>query len=109
LKNDISSQTIKQLNHNWKVNIGELSTQIQVVFNKINRREEIVVLSETLLNLIDSNGNLLYQKKLDFEPMCFYAYNITDENYTKNQIFDLMCLISSTYHHIMIYKGFQLA
>ena len=109
LKNDISSQTIKQLNHNWKVNIGELSTQIQVVLNKINRREEIVVLSETLLNLIDSNGNLLYQKKLDFEPMCFYAYNITDENYTKNQIFDLMCLISSTYHHIMIYKGFQLA
>ena len=109
LKNDISSQTIKQLNHIWKVNIGELSTQIQVVFNKINRREEIVVLSETLLNLIDSNGNLLYQKKLDFEPMCFYAYNITDDNYTKNQIFDLMCLISSTYHHIMIYKGFQLA
>ena len=40
--------------------------------------------------------------------MCFYAYNITDDNYIKNQIFDLMCLISSTYHHIMIYKGFQL-
>ena len=109
LKNDMSSQTVKQFNHIWKVNIGELSTQIQVVFNKINRREEIVVLSETLLNLINSNGTLLYQKKLDFEPMCFYAYNITDENYTKNQIFDLMCLISSTYHHIMIYKGFQLA
>ena len=109
LKNDMSSQTVKQFNHIWKVNIGELSTQIQVVFNKINRREEIVVLSETLLNLINSNGTLLYQKKLDFEPMCFYAYNITDENYTKNQIFDLMYLISSTYHHIMIYKGFQLA
>ena len=109
LKNDMSSQTVKQFNHIWKVNIGELSTQIQVVFNKINRREEIVVLSETLLNLINSNGTLLYQKKLDFEPMCFYAYNITDENYTKNQIFDLMCLISSTYHHIMIYKGFQLS
>ena len=109
LKNDMSSQIVKQFNHIWKVNIGELSTQIQVVFNKINRREEIVVLSETLLNLINSNGTLLYQKKLDFEPMCFYAYNITDENYTKNQIFDLMCLISSTYHHIMIYKGFQLA
>ena len=109
LKNDMSSQIVKQFNHIWKVNIGELSTQIQVVFNKINRREEIVVLSETLLNLINSNGTLLYQKKLDFEPMCFYAYNITDENYTKNQIFDLMCLISSTYHHIMIYKGFQLS
>ena len=109
LKNDKSSQTVKQLNHAWKVNLGELSTQIQVVYNKISRKEEIVVLTETLLNLINSNGTLLYQKKLDFEPMCFYAYNITDENYTKNQIFDLMCLISSTYHHIMIYKGFQLA
>ena len=109
LKNDINTQAVKQFNHIWKVNLGELSTQIQVVFNKINRREEIVVLSETLLNLINSNGTLLYQKKLDFEPMCFYAYNITDDNYTKNQIFDLMCLISSTYHHIMIYKGFQLA
>ena len=99
----------KQFNHTWKVNIGELSTQMQVIFNKINKREEIVILSETLLNLIDSNGVLLYQKKLDFEPMCFYAYNITDDNYVHNQIFDLMCLISSTYHHIMIYKGYQLA
>ena len=68
-----------------------------------------MVLTETLLNLINSNGTLLYQKKLDFEPMCFFAYNITDDDYIKNQKFDLMCLISSTYHHIMIYKGFQLA
>ena len=109
LKNDNASQIVKSFNHIWKVNLGELSTQMQVIYNDINKREEIVVLSETLLNLINSNGTLLYQKKLDFEPMCFYAYNITDDNYIKNQIFDLMCLISSTYHHIMIYKGFQLA
>ena len=109
LKNDNASQIVKSFNHIWKVNLGELSTQMQVIYNNINKREEIVVLSETLLNLINSNGTLLYQKKLDFEPMCFYAYNITDDNYIKNQIFDLMCLISSTYHHIMIYKGFQLA
>ena len=100
---------VKQFNHTWKVNLGELSTQIQVIFNEIKKKQEIVVLSETLLNLIDSNGILLYQKKLDFEPMCFYAYNITDEKYEKNLVFDLMCLISSTYHHIMIYKGYQLA
>ena len=100
---------VKEFNHTWKVNLGELSTQIQVIINKLNKKEEIVVLSETLLNLIDSNGITLYQKKLDFEPMCFYAYNITDEKYEKNNVFDLMCLISSTYHHIMIYKGFQLA
>ena len=109
LKNDNASQIVKSFNHIWKVNLGELSTQMQVIYNNINKREEIVVLSETLLNLINSNGTLLYQKKLDFEPMCFNAYNITDDNYIKNQIFDLMCLISSTYHHIMIYKGFQLA
>jgi len=100
---------VKEFNHIWKANLGESSTQIQVIFNELSKKEEIVVLTETLLNLIDSNGVLLYQKKLDFEPMCFYAYNITDDNYKKNQVFDLMCLISSTYHHIMIYKGFQLA
>jgi hypothetical protein len=100
---------VKQYNHVWKVNLGELSTQMQIIFNTTNKKEEIVVLSETMLNLIDSNGILLYQKKLDFEPMCFYAYNITDDNYVKNNVFDLMCLISSTYHHIMIYKGYQLA
>ena len=106
LKNDNTSQNVRQSNHIWKINLGELATQMQIVFNKLNKRDEIVVLTETLLNLINSNGTLLYQKKLDFEPMCFYAYNISDNNYIKNQIFDLMCLISSTYHHIMIYKGF---
>ena len=100
---------LKEFNHTWKVILGELSTQMQIILNKLNKKEEIVILSETLLNLVDSNGVLLYQKKLDFEPMCFYAYNITDDKYEKNNVFDLMCLISSTYHHIMIYKGFQLA
>ena len=111
LKNDATgSQIKKQCNHNWKVNLGELSTQMQIVRNDLhNKKEEIVILSETLLNLINGNGVLLYQKKLDFEPMCLYAYNITDENYKKNDIFDLMCMISSTYHHIMIYKGLELA
>ena len=66
LKNDNASQIVKSFNHIWKVNIGELSTQMQVIYNNINKREEIVVLSETLLNLINSNGTLLYQKMLDF-------------------------------------------
>ena len=105
----LKGNTAQKFNHTWKVNLGELSTQMQIIFNKITKREEIVVLSETLLNLIDSNGVLLYQKKLDFDPMCFYAYNISDETYSANQVFDLMCLISTTYHHIMIYKGYQLA
>jgi len=97
------------MNHIWKINLGEIATQMQILLNKFNKREEIIILTDTLLNLINSNGTLLYQKKLDFEPMCFLGYNTSDDNYIKNQIFDLMCLISSTYHHIMIYKGFQLA
>ena len=55
LKNDNASQIVKSFNHIWKVNLGELSTQMQVIYNNINKREEIVVLSETLLNLINSN------------------------------------------------------
>ena len=106
--NAIGSGKVKEFNHIWKANLGELSTQMQIILNKFNKKEEIVVLTETLLNLIDANGIILYQKKLDFEPMCFYAYNITDNSYKPNNVFDLMCLISSTYHHIMIYKGFQL-
>lgn len=109
LKKSNNQNSINQFNHLWKVNLGELSTQIQIIYNKINKKEEIVILSETLLNLINENGQLTYQKKLDFEPMCFYAYNITDPKYQPNQIFDLMCLISSTYQHILVYKGFELS
>ena len=92
-------------NHQWKANIGELAIQIQIIFNSINKKEEVVVLSETMLNLINENGNLVYQKKLDYEPRTFYAYNITDPKYQTNKLFDLMCMISTSSNHILIYKG----
>ena len=96
-------------NHQWKVNLGELAIQIQTIYNNFNKKEELVVLSETMLNLINENGNLKYQKKLDFEPRTFYAYNITDPKYQTNKIFDLMCMISTSSNHILIYKGIALA
>ena len=108
-KSSSSSQSDNRITHQWKVNIGELTKQIEIINNTLNKKEEIVALSETLLNLIDSNGKILYQRKLDFEPMTFKAYNITDDKYVPNKIFDLMCMVATNANHILIYKGINLA
>ena len=104
-----SSQGQDRITHQWKANIGELTKDIQIIYNTLTKKEEIVSLSETLLNLIDSNGRITYQRKLDFEPMTFKVYNITDEKYVQNKIFDLMCMIATSANHILIYKGINLA
>ena len=39
---------------------------------------------------------MTYQKKLDFEPLAFKVYNITDDKYKINGYFDLMCMVTST-------------
>ena len=96
-------------NHTWKVNIGELTIQMEIIYNNLNKKQEIVILSETMLNLINENGVLVYQKKLDFEPRTFYVYNITDTKYQTNKFFDLMCMIATSSNHILIYKGITLA
>ena len=38
-----------------------------------------------MLNLINENESLIYQKKLDYEPRTFYVYNITDLKYQTNK------------------------
>ena len=92
----------------WKAVIGELTKKIDVVSNEISKREEIVILSETLLNIVDSNGKILYQRKLDYEPMTLKAYNITDDKYIPNKQCDIMCMIATNSNHILIYKGINL-
>ena len=69
---------------------------MDIIFNSLTKKEECVLLSETMLNLIDESGKLTYQKKLDFEPLTFKVYNITDDKYKINSYFDLMCMVSST-------------
>ena len=98
----------QQIYHQWKVILGELVIKMEIIYNLLNKKEECVLLSETMLNLIDESGKLTYQKKLDFEPLTFKVYNITDEKYVLNNIFDLMCMVSSTQNHVLIYKGINL-
>lgn len=109
IKSTGNTSGAQKISHLWKSNIGELSKQIEVVLNDKNKKEEMVVLSETMLNLLDSDGRILYQRKLDYEPMCIKAYNITDENYKVNRVFDLMVMVSTSLNHLLIYKGYNLA
>lgn len=104
-----SEKNEMKITHQWVSNIGELTKDIQVISNELNKKQEIVILSETLLNLLDSNGKIFYQKKLDYEPMAFRVYNVTDPNYVPNKLFDLMCMISSSLNHVLVYKGVNLA
>ena len=69
---------------------------MDIVFNSLTKKEECVLLSETMLNWIDESGKLTYQKQLDFEPLTFKVYNITDDKYKINGYFDLMCMVTST-------------
>ena len=35
------------MNHIWKINLGEIATQMQILLNKFNKREEIIILTDT--------------------------------------------------------------
>ena len=45
----MNSQQIYQ----WKVILGELVIKMDIIFNSLTKKEECVLLSETMLNLID--------------------------------------------------------
>ena len=66
---------------------------MDIIFNSLTKKEECVLLSETMLNYIDESWKLTYQKKLDFEPLTFKVYNITDDKYKTNSDFDLKFII----------------
>ena len=52
----------QQIYHWWKVILGELVIKMDIIFNSLTKKEECVLLSETMLNLIDESGKLTYQK-----------------------------------------------
>ncbi len=99
----------KKVIYSWVINLGELVKEIKIVDNKITKKQEILVLSETTLHLLDDNGKLLFQKKLDCEPMSIYPYSIKDSNYIQNKWINIMYMISTDSDHILIYKGLELA
>ena len=99
----------KKVIYSWVLNLGELVKEIRIVENKLTKKQEILVLCETTLHLIDDNGKLLFQKKLNCEPMAIYPYSITDPNYTQNKWINIMYMISTDSDHLLIYKGLELA
>jgi Bardet-Biedl syndrome 9 protein len=126
----------KVINHTWCTELGELIREIKVIDNKVSKKQEIMILTETHVFLLDDNGKLIYQKKLDYEPMSLHVYNI-DQNYlnmsnnlnynsanlngpannqaqnnfnayTVNKAINLMYMISTVMEHVFVYRGLEL-
>jgi Bardet-Biedl syndrome 9 protein len=103
-----SNSDDKKIMYSWVVNLGELVRDIKVIDNKITRKQEVMVLTETMLHLLEDSGKIIFQKKLDYEPMSLYVYNIEDPNYSPNKQINLMYAIATHSDHILVYKGLNL-
>lgn len=95
--------------HNWIVNVGELVNEIYVINNTNTKKQEIYVMTDTMIFVLSDNGSILYQKKLDFEAITSHIYNIDDSGYQQNKQVNFMQLVSTSNDHIMVYKGPNLA
>lgn len=89
--------------------MGELIKEIKVIDNQRTKREEILVLTESMIHYLEDNGKVIFQKKLDIEPMAIHTFNIEDKNYANNKLINIMYMISSHQDHILVYKGTNLA
>lgn len=95
---------------NWKVNIGEITKDIKLLTNNITKKQDIIILGETIIHILNDNGVLMYQKKLDYECFAIYPYNIEDlTNYQVNKQFNGMLMASTHQNHILVYKGPKLS
>lgn len=65
-------------------------------------------MTETMLHYLDDNGRIIFQKKMDVDPMAIHTYNITDPNYINNKLINIMYMVSSNQDHILVYKGMNL-
>lgn len=61
-----------------------------------------------MLHYLEDNGKVIFQKKLDIEPMAIHVYGIEDKNYVNNKLINIMYMISSTQDHVLVYKGTNL-
>ena len=99
----------KKILHTWSTELGELIREIKIIDNKFSKKQEIVVLTENMIFLLDDNGKLIYQKKFDFDPLAFHAYNIDlNSGYVQNKSINIMYMISSTLDHVLVYRGLDL-
>jgi Bardet-Biedl syndrome 9 protein len=98
----------KKIIYTWTYNLGELVRELKIIDNNITKKQEIMIITETMLHLLEDTGKVLFQKKLDFEPMSLHVYNIEDSNYSPNKHINLMYAISTESDHILVYKGLNL-
>lgn len=105
-----SSDSSKKISHTWSTELGELIREMKIIDNRISKKQEIFCLTESAIFLLDDNGKLLYQKKLDFEPLSLFVYNIDPNiaNYAQNKSINLMYMISSIFEHIFVYRGLEM-
>lgn len=100
----------KRIQHAWVATIGELVKDVKIIDNKMTKKQEVLILSETMLTLLDDNGKFLFQRKLDYEPMAIFGYNIEDvSGYSQNKMINMMYMISTNSDHVLVYKGVNLA
>lgn len=95
--------------HNWVVNVGEIVKEMKVITNVLTKRQEIYVLTDTVVFMVNTNGQIVFQKKMDYEPLTCFIYNIEDTNYVLNKSINIMQMIASDNGHVMIYKGSTLS
>lgn len=97
-KNDINnSNQVKKVTPDWSLQIGEPAIDIQAHY--LDRKySQIVVLGEKNLFIIKENGNMLWMKKFDFNPisMCTYLNDSCDK---------IIILIATLLNTILVYSN----
>ena len=104
-----SREDNKKIMYNWIINLGELTKEIKIIDNSHNKKQEILILTETMMHLLSDNGQLLFQKRLDYETMAMNCYNIEDSKYQTNKHINIMQMLSTNSDHLMVYKGTDLS
>eukprot|EP00347_Sterkiella_histriomuscorum_P008020 403346677 len=133
--NNIASQKQMQqdeqssrLQPDWTCNIGEQAHHLVYHDNKISKRNDIVVVGEQSFFIVqESDGNIRYQRRLEYTPSCIKTYHIPGQNkdifenedrqaqtvvsQAINNQHDSPCfsfIMGSFSHYLMIYKDVQL-
>ena len=66
----------KQLNPDWISNIGEQAMHMVLHLNQYSNSHDIVVSCEQQVFILTDQGEIRYQRRLDFMPSCLKTYHL---------------------------------
>ncbi|XP_063927791.1 protein PTHB1 [Zophobas morio] len=89
----------KKVTADWKFNLGEAVTDLDVVEDPSSRESFIMVLGERNMFCLSDIGKLKYMKRLDFSPTCFINFSLNDR---------IMSLVVSETNNLLIYQNTSL-